>query len=498
MEDLDRILTSRLLIHAPVMLTLNSAEHCGYGDLHDEMVRDRIVVGLCNSRLSEKLQMDPNLMLDKAMSLARQSEAVKKQQPTVRGQVRDETSIEAIHGTRDQQKQKPSQSKPAAQPHVCTRCGKAPLHRRSQCPAKEAVCHKCGKRGHYKSMCKSKPGTSVRTVYVDDANSDAFLGTIHSDAAGPWTTTLVLNNRSLEFKVDTGADVTVIPEADYCEERDGVLRASERVLTGAGQQPLQVCGQFRGILKQNHKESQQVIYVVSGLRKPLLGRPAIEGIVSLVEPVQTGDVVKEFPKLFRGLAKLKDDYTIKLRSGAKPFALTTPRRVALPLLPKVKAELQLMEDLGVISKVEQPTEWCAGMVVVPKPNGSVRICVDLTKLNESVCQERHILPSVEQTLAQIGGAKISKLDANSEFWQVELAQESSLLTTFITLFGRFCFNWMPFGITSAPEHFQRRMGDILSGLDGVVCLVDDILIYRTLGRIMTTQLQQPYEYNYLS
>ena len=136
-----------------------------------------------------------------------------------------------------------------------------------------------------------------------------------------------------------------------------------------------------------------------------------------------------------------------------------------------------MEDLGVISKVEEPTEWCAGMVVVPKQNGRVRICVDLTKLNESVCRERHILPSVKQTLAQIGGAKFfSKLDANSGFWQVELARESALLTTFITPFGRFCFNRLPFGITSAPEHFQRRMSEILSGLEGVVCLVDDILI----------------------
>ena len=65
--------------------------------------------------------------------------------------------------------------------------GKAPLHGRSQCPAKEAICHKCGKRGHYKSMCKSKPGASVRIVYIDDTNSDAFLGTVHSDAAALWT-----------------------------------------------------------------------------------------------------------------------------------------------------------------------------------------------------------------------------------------------------------------------------------------------------------------------
>ena len=138
-----------------------------------------------------------------------------------------------------------------------------------------------------------------------------------------------------------------------------------------------------------------------------------------------------------------------------------------------------MEDLGVISKVKELTEWCAGMVVVPKANGKVRICVDLTKLNESVCRERHILPSVEQTLAQIGGAKVfSKLDANSGFWQVELAKESAILTTFITPFGRFCFNRLPFSITSALEHFQRKMGEILSGLEGIVCLLDDdVLVY---------------------
>ena len=72
-------------------------------------------------------------------------------------------------------------------------------------------------------------------------------------------------------------------------------------------------------------------------------------------------------------------------------------------------------------------------------------------------RERHILPSVEQTLAQLGGATVfSKLDANSGFWQIELTKESALLTTFITPYGRYCFNRLPFGITSAPETFRAR------------------------------------------
>ena len=97
-----------------------------------------------------------------------------------------------------------------------------------------------------------------------------------------------------------------------------------------------------------------------------------------------------------------------------------------------------MKNLGVISKIDEPTDWCAGMVAVPKEDGRVTICVDLTQLNQSVCRERHILPLVEQTLAQIGGAKhFSKLDANSGFWQIELDPETAKFTTFITPVGRF-------------------------------------------------------------
>ena len=108
----------------------------------------------------------------------------------------------------------------------------------------------------------------------------------------------------------------------------------------------------------------------------------------------------------------------------------------------------------------------------------MRLCVDLTKLNDSVRREKHMLPSVEQILAQLSGAKVfSKIDANSGFHQIPLAKESALLTTFITPFGRFCYNRLPFGITSAPEHFQRRMSETMDSLEGTLCIMDDILIY---------------------
>ena len=88
------------------------------------------------------------------------------------------------------------------------------------------------------------------------------------------------------------------------------------------------------------------------------------------------------------------------------------------------------------------------------------------------------MPHVDETLALLAGAKVfSKLDANSGFWQVPLAESCRHLTTFITPFGRYCFNKLPFGISSAPEFFQKQMSAILEGLPGVLCHLDDVLVF---------------------
>ena len=90
----------------------------------------------------------------------------------------------------------------------------------------------------------------------------------------------------------------------------------------------------------------------------------------------------------------------------------------------------------------------------------------------------HPLPKVDDTLAQLAGAKVfSKFYINSGFWQIPLSQSSRLLTTFITPVGCYCFNKLLFGISSAPEHFQLRMSELLSGLEGVLCQMDDVLIF---------------------
>ena len=186
------------------------------------------------------------------------------------------------------------------------------------------------------------------------------------------------------------------------------------------------------------------------------------------DAVEAEEVKEKIPNLFKGLGKL----------GGPDYVISTLRRVPVPLLSKVKEELSRMEQMEIISKVDEKTEWCVGMIVVPKANGKVRICMDLTKLSESILREYHPLPSVDHILAQLAGATIfSTLDANSGFWQIGISPESDKLTTFFTLFGRFCFNRLLFGISSAPEHSQKRISQVLEGTDSALCQMDDILVY---------------------
>ena len=114
------------------------------------------------------------------------------------------------------------------------------------------------------------------------------------------------------------------------------------------------------------------------------------------------------------------------------------------------------------------------MMVVPKANGKLRICLDPKDLNQAILQEHYPLPTIEDIATRLHGAKVfTKLDVRSGFM---LDEKSSYLTTFQTPFGRFPWKRMPFGISSAPEVFQRRMHEPIEGLQGVEVIADDFVV----------------------
>lgn len=117
----------------------------------------------------------------------------------------------------------------------------------------------------------------------------------------------------------------------------------------------------------------------------MLGRPEIMklGIIRLIGAINAENTLHGFekfpPEIFEGIGRMKGDpYKIQLKEDMTPFKLTVPRKVPLPLYDCVKKELDHLESEGAIRKITEPTDWCAGMVVVPAPKrtNGIRVCVD--------------------------------------------------------------------------------------------------------------------------
>ena len=200
------------------------------------------------------------------------------------------------------------------------------------------------------------------------------------------------------------------------------------------------------------------IYVIKGSGSNLMSRSVSHrlGLISM-----------NINEVTYGLVKCQQ-VKITLRENVHPYHVNVSRRVPIPLLPKVQAELNKMEQAGIITKITEPTDWCAPMVVVTKRDSGVRLCVDLKELNRNIKRERYQIPTVDDILPKLASSTVfSKLDAASGYYQLPLEPDSAKLTTFITPQGRYCFRSLPFGISSASEIFQREMANILDGMDGV-------------------------------
>ena len=168
-----------------------------------------------------------------------------------------------------------------------------------------------------------------------------------------------------------------------------------------------------------------------------------------------------------GVGLLQGHYHIRLDSNAVPVH-HAPRRVPVPLRARLKETLDDLVHHEILAPVGQPTPWISSMVVVPKNDGMLRICLDPKDLNKAVQCEHYPLPTIEDIATRLHGAKVfSILDVSKGFWHVLLDEPSSFLTTFHTPFGRYRWRRMPFGICSAPEVFQRRMHELIEELQGV-------------------------------
>ena len=126
------------------------------------------------------------------------------------------------------------------------------------------------------------------------------------------------------------------------------------------------------------------------------------------------------------------------------------------------------------------SEWASPVVLVPKPDGSMRFCVDYRRLNALTIRDSYPLPRMDECIDSLGDAQLfSTLDCNSGYWQIPVEPSDRDKTTFTSHEGTFRYTRMPFGLTNAPATFQRVVNMTLAGLTWKTCLVylDDIIIF---------------------
>lgn len=168
---------------------------------------------------------------------------------------------------------------------------------------------------------------------------------------------------------------------------------------------------------------------------------------------------------------------LDIDESVKPV-IQSYRRLAAPLEERVNKKISDLLAADIIEPYNGPCRWVSAMVVEPKKDGDIRICIDMRMANKAIRKEPYPLPTVEEIYAKVGRSKFfSLLDIRQAFHQVELGDRSRYITAFITSKGIFQYKRLLFGVACAPEKFQKIMQTIVAGCEGCAVYIDDILIF---------------------
>ena len=151
------------------------------------------------------------------------------------------------------------------------------------------------------------------------------------------------------------------------------------------------------------------------------------------------NLVNEFSDCFGEIGSLSKLHHLTIEPNCQPV-IQAPRKIPFALRDRLEIDLDRMMRLGVINKVDGPTDWVSNLVIVEKDNGILRVYLDPRDLNKAIKHNHYKLPTAQDIIAQTTGTKyFSKLDASSGYWQLFLDEKSSKLLTFHTPFGRYAF-----------------------------------------------------------
>ncbi len=174
------------------------------------------------------------------------------------------------------------------------------------------------------------------------------------------------------------------------------------------------------------------------------------------------------------------------------IARTAPYRVSAKQLDVIREEVDHMHRLGIIR--ESNSDYASPVVLVPKPDGTWRFCVDYRKLNSVTKSDSYPIPNVHDSLSKLHGAQIfAKIDLAAGYWQIPMHRSDIEKTAFVTPFGLYEYMVMPFGLKTAPATFQRMMDRVLRGISNTMVYLDDILVYAESFSELNVRLSQVLE-----
>ena len=403
----------------------------------------------------------------------------------------------------------------------CFRCNREGHHAsdKGKCRAVTQTCNTCGQKGHFSGakFCKqtkrsqgsskqftpkgrkldSRKGTQNQIEEgVADAekketsnHSVTFLCTVSNASDETPKCVAEVLGENIPFLIDSGAVVNIVSKKIYEMIKDKViLEKPSKTLYAFGQsEPLNMKGQFHAVVKVQDKSVNALFFVydgdnaISNLMSAKTARDLsllhVQAAVS--EQNLEGVIKSRYSQCFKGVGKLKGcSITLHVDPQCEPVAQPV-RRIPFGYKDKITQLLERLVAKDIIEPVEGVgSRWVSPIVIVPKSNGEVRMCIDMRQANKAIVRERHPIPTVQEMLVEMNGAKVfSKLDLRQGFFQCELEPGSRDVTTFVTHMGLFRMKRLSMGVTSAPECFQYAIQKVLNGLAGVLNMADDIVVF---------------------
>ncbi|MES9973437.1 MAG: reverse transcriptase domain-containing protein, partial [Candidatus Thiodiazotropha sp.] len=358
---------------------------------------------------------------------------------------------------------------------------------------------KCRKKNHFARCCQSTNIAQIEEAEAADAvesEPEYTINTIGNRQSAVFAR-LQVNGREIKFQLDSGASINIMPKRLATNMKIEATQGVLKMWNGARTKPL---GKATASVSnpQDNRSKKVSFMIVDEDLPPILGLAAIQqfGFVTInhdrfVHACNLTDkLFDSYPSVFNGgLGKFEGEAQLTLNDKV-PVALPA-RRVPFALREKLQAELKRLCGLGVLKKVDKPTDWVSQIAIVTKKSGELRICIDPKPLNEALRRERHALPTLDDILPDLAQAKyFTKVDLSSAFWHVPLDDQSSYTTTFATPYGRYRWTRLPFGLCVSSEIFQKRLLQAIEGLPGTTCVADDVLIYGATAEEHDKHVQQ--------